>query len=315
MKLVKISDLFDIMPGTNLALNKCEEDENGINFVSRTAKNNGISSKIKRLPDKEPIPAGTISVAMGGSVLESFIQNKEYYTGRDMIYISPKEKMTDNEKLYYCECIKANKFRFNYGRQANKTFADLLVPDRSEIPDWVYEVEEPDLYKYKEPFTNNPTPELNTDSWKEFKLTDLFDIIKGNNATQSGLEKTYPYISSSSTNNGVSDYRESDKYHPGGLLTVSANGACMDTFYQSEDFISCGDVNVLYPKSDNFNKYNAMFFIPILELEKFRFGYGRKSSLDRIKQLIIKLPTTPEGEPDYQFMEDYIKTLPYSKYI
>ena len=315
MKLIKISDLFDVVYGTNLALNKCEEDENGVNFVSRTSKNNGVSAKIKKLPDKEPIPAGTISVAMGGSVLESFIQNKEYYTGRDMIYISPKEKMTDNEKLYYCECIKANKFRFNYGRQANKTFADLLVPDRSEIPDWVYEVEEPDLYKYKEPFTNDPTPELNTDNWQEFKLTDLFDIIKGNNATQSGPEKTYPYISSSSTNNGISDYRESDKYHPGGLLTVSANGACMDTFYQSEDFISCGDVNVLYPKSDNFNKYNAMFFIPILELEKFRFGYGRKSSLDRIKQLIIKLPTTSEGEPDYQFMENYIKTLPYSKYI
>ena len=264
MKLIKISDLFDVVYGTNLALNKCEEDENGVNFVSRTSKNNGVSARIKRLPDKEPIPAGTISVAMGGSVLESFIQNKEYYTGRDMIYISPKEKMTDNEKLYYCECIKANKFRFNYGRQANKTFADLLVPDRSEIPDWVYEVEEPDLSKYKEPFTNNPTPELNTDSWKEFKLTDLFDIAKGNNATQSGPEKIYPYISSSSTNNGISDYRESDKYHPGGLLTVSANGACMDTFYQSEDFISCSDVNVLYPKSDNFNKYNAMFFIPIL---------------------------------------------------
>ena len=169
-----------------------------------------------------------------------------------------------------------------------------------------------DIIKSIEPLINNPTPELNTDSWKEFKLTDLFDIIKGNNATQSGPEKTYPYISSSSTNNGISDYRESDKYHPGGLLTVSANGACMDTFYQSEDFISCGDVNVLYPKSDNLNKYNAMFFIPILELEKFRFGYGRKSSLDRIKQLIIKLPTTPERQPDYQFMEDYIKILLHS---
>ena len=89
----------------------------------------------------------------------------------------------------------------------------------------------------------------------------------------------------------------------------------MDTFYQPKDFISCGDVNVLYSKSDSFNKYNAMFFIPVLELEKFRFGYGRKSNLERIKQLTIKLPATPEGEPDYQFMEDYMKTLPYSKYI
>ena len=61
-----------------------------------------------------------------------------------------------------------------------------------------------DIIKSIEPLVNSPTPELNTDNWKEFKLVDLFDIVKGNNVTQSGPEKTYPYISSSSTNNGVS---------------------------------------------------------------------------------------------------------------
>ena len=58
-----------------------------------------------------------------------------------------------------------------------------------------------------------------------------------------------------------------------------------------------------------------MFIIPILRLEKFRYGYGRKWGLGRMEQSVIKLPVTPEGEPDYQFMEDYIKTLPYSKCI
>lgn len=150
---------------------------------------------------------------------------------------------------------------------------------------------------------------MKTDNWKEFKLIDLFDITKGNNATKTGAEKTYPYISSTTTNNGISDYKESQAYHPGDLLTVSANGACMDTFYQPNDFISCGDINVLYPKFKEFNKYVAMFFIPILELEKFKFGYGRKSNLERIKGLIIKLPVDEKGEPDYEYMEDYIKSL------
>jgi hypothetical protein len=26
----------------------------------------------------------------------------------------------------------------------------------------------------------------------------------------------------------------------------------------------------------------------------------------------IKLPATPQGEPDWEFMENYIKSLPYS---
>ena len=29
----------------------------------------------------------------------------------------------------------------------------------------------------------------------------------------------------------------------------------------------------------------------------------------------IKLPVTPEGNPDWQFMEDYIKSLPFSRNI
>ena len=34
-----------------------------------------------------------------------------------------------------------------------------------------------------------------------------------------------------------------------------------------------------------------------------------------MKKSRIKLPVTSSGEPDWQFMEDYIKSLPYSKNI
>ena len=310
MKTIKVSELFDIDTGKDLIYSELESGKYLV--VGQKAENNGVVGTTKKLDNYKLYKANScITLAHIGNFYAT-IQPKDFYIGTRVKALIPKEEMTFNELMYYAMAINANKYKFSYGRVGANRIDDLLLPDRSEIPDWVYKVEEPDLSKYKESFNNNPTPELNTDNWKEFKLVDLFDIIKGNNTTQSGPEKIYPYISSSSTNNGISDYRESDKYHPGGLLTVSANGACMDTFYQSEKFISCGDVNVLYPKSDNFNKYNAMFFIPILELEKFRFGYGRKSSLDRIKQLTIKLPATPEDEPDYQFMEDYIKTLLHS---
>ena len=318
MKLVKISDLFNIMPGTNLALNKCEEDENGINFVSRTAKNNGTSSKIKRLPDKEPISAGTITVAMSGSVLESFVQQKEYYTGEHMRYLIPKEEMTLNEKLYYCECIKANKFRFNYGRQANKTFADLLIPDRSEIPDWVYKIEEPDLSEYKEAYNDEPTPDLNTKNWKEFKLTDLFEIAKGQGYS-SKEAKDNPgknnFISATSINNGVAYRTSLENKYEGNKITISSTGGCMDCFYQEKPFSCSGNILILNPKFDNFNAYIGIFICTVLELEKFRYNYGRVSNLDRVSKTIIKLPVDSNNKPDYQFMENYMKTLPYSKNI
>ncbi len=137
--MLKVSDLFDVKYGVNLELNAIEKTENGINFVSRTAKNNGVSARVARLPNIEPIPAGTISVAGGGSVMESFLQTEPYYSGRDLYYLTPKVELSDQEKLYYCTCLRANKYRYNYGRQANRTLKDILIPSKDEIPNWVYE--------------------------------------------------------------------------------------------------------------------------------------------------------------------------------
>lgn len=132
-----VSNLFDVVYGVNLELNRLELDFNGINFVSRTAKNNGVSAKVKRLGNVTPIPAGMITVAGGGSVMESFLQPEEFYSGRDLYYLDSKIDLSDQEKIYYCVCLRANKYRFNYGRQANRTLKNILIPSRNEIPDWV----------------------------------------------------------------------------------------------------------------------------------------------------------------------------------
>ena len=137
MRLVRIAQLFDVVYGVNLELNRLTRDVAGINFVSRTARNNGVSARVRRLADVEPIPAGMITVAGGGSVMESFLQSEPFYSGRDLFYLRPKIVMTDQVKLYYCVCLRANKYRFNYGRQANRTLRNLEVPAIGSIPAWV----------------------------------------------------------------------------------------------------------------------------------------------------------------------------------
>jgi len=104
---------------------KCFE---GINFVSRTSKNNGVSGKVRIIKNINPMPDGVITVAGGGSVLETFLQISPFYSGRDLYCLTSKIPLSNAEKLYYCTCIKANKYRYNYGRQANKTLRSLLVP-------------------------------------------------------------------------------------------------------------------------------------------------------------------------------------------
>jgi hypothetical protein len=93
---------------------------------------------VKKLPDVEPLPAGCLTVAGGGSVLETFVQPQPFYSGRDLYYLTPLIDLSLEEKLFYCMTIRANKYRFNYGRQANRTLKDLLIPARTEIPLWVH---------------------------------------------------------------------------------------------------------------------------------------------------------------------------------
>jgi len=106
---MKLSDIFEIKYGVNLELNKMETidkiSNDAVNFVSRTDKNNGVTARVKIIDGVEPQAVGTISVASGGSPLASFLQPEPYYSGRDLYVLTTKQKMTDEEKIYYCICI------------------------------------------------------------------------------------------------------------------------------------------------------------------------------------------------------------------
>ena len=136
---VCVDDLFDVVYGHSLELNRLTRSDDGVNFVSRTSKQNGVSAKVEPLSDLAPASGGLITVACGGSVLETFLQLDPFYCGRDMYWLKPKIDLSVEEKLFYCACIRANKFRYNYGRQANKTLRHLEIPAPEALPSWLYE--------------------------------------------------------------------------------------------------------------------------------------------------------------------------------
>lgn len=135
---MKIKDLFYITPGKSLELANLELAEDrkmGVNFVSRTSNNNGVVARVKLLPHIKPSPAGSLSCATGGSVLSTFVQQEPFYNGFHLFTLIPKEQMTLTEKLYYAHLISANKYKYSYGRQANKTLGDIELPDT--LPEWL----------------------------------------------------------------------------------------------------------------------------------------------------------------------------------
>lgn len=313
--MVPLIEIFNVWYGVNLEVVNSEVVPVGIPFVSRQSVNNGVVCHIKRMDDVKPNPAHTLSIAVSGSVLSTFYHDYEYYSGRDVYIASPKVEMTKEQMLYYCYVIEQNKFRYNYGRGANKTFRDILVPSVNEIPSYVGQKKMGG--EFNPSVVSSCKKQLHTEKWKPFCYDELFVIKKGKRLTKADMVPgLIPYIGAIDSNNGISAYISNDEHlHLANTISVSYNGSIAEAFYQTTEFWATDDVNVLYPKFE-LNKYIAHFLTTLIHKEKYRFNYGRKWDKELMEESVIKLPARKNAEnkyePDWQFMEDYIKSLPYS---
>lgn len=310
--MVRVNEYFEVVYGANLELANLQLDPNGINFVSRTSENNGVVAKVKLVSGVEPNPANTISVAGSGSVMESFLQKEPYYSGRDLFYLKPLINLTDKQLLYYCMCLRVNKYKFSYGRQANKTLRELAIPSIQDIPTWIETTSIPNIPKYEAVTKNNYN--LNIYQWLSFKIGDYFDVFTGRDKPKGDLgEIECNSIENLTVNNGVNGKIKYDKDKIfNNFISVASIGEGGTAFYQSEPGAVFTRVKALLPKENTkLNVYIGLFLVTILNLEKAKYSYGRVLDEGRLKATIIKLPSK-EGVPDWQFMEDYIKSLPYS---
>lgn len=309
-----VQDIFYCDSGNGLALNALNISSLDIAFISRVGNNNGVASFVTKLESLEPFKAGCISVALSGSnVLEAFVQPFDFYTAYHVMVLTPKDAdMSLAEKIYYCQCIKANRYRYSYNRQANRTLPNLEIPD--EVPDWVKQIDT--IPDFTLPFTKESVDELNFDSFCDFKISDLFDLIHVKSTLMNKaklVDGLTPLVSSTESNNGISCYSGLTANNKGNVLTLNKNGSVGYVFYQDSDFLATSDIAILAPKFE-INPYIAIFLKVIIEQERFRYNYNRKWSNDLIMNTIIKLPAK-NSNPDWNFIENFIKRLNFSKNI
>lgn len=337
----RVDDLFNIYSGNKLDFGKMNETKDGIAFISRTSKNNGVVGYVEEILNVPPYKKGLITVSLGGTyLLSAFIQNQAFYTGQNVAVLEPKIEMSDLMRVFYCHCITMNRHKYSaFGREANKTLKDILIPSIEEIPPEFLNINIPNFNNLSDSYSNKKF-ELSTSSWKEFRFDELFNIRGGyyNKKPENLGNGKIPFISATRENNGITEfYNEDDislyhkdgstkfedyhqKYFNGNCITVVNNGASVGyAFYQENDFTCSHDINALYLKDHLLNKYIAMFLITVIEKEKYRWNYGRKWRPKRMAESIIKLPAILQSngktEPDWAFMDNFIKSLPYSKHI
>ena len=166
---------------------------------------------------------------------------------------------------------------------------------------------------------------LNDRKWGEFFITGKQIEILNLKASKSGIDKNklifsdkikdIPYITRTDLNNGYSLFigkTQQDKYKidKGNVITIGLD--TQTVFYQPYQFFTGQNIQVL--SSDKLNKFIALFLVRILsiQLQKFNWG-GNGATLGRLARTKIILPITQNGEPDYAFMENFIKERMYQK--
>ncbi len=170
-----------------------------------------------------------------------------------------------------------------------------------------------DLYdEFVNDTNSNENIEINTKNWKEFSLSELFEINKGKRLTKSQMieGETY-FISSSEFNNGLTGFISKDPIFTGNSLTVNYDGSVAESFYQPFNFWALDSVNVLYPKFE-LNCLRGLFFSTIISNEKFRFNYGRKWTSGLMKKSKIFLPTI-NNNVDFAYIDNFMSNLNYRK--
>lgn len=311
-----------------------------IPLISSGEGNNGVVKYITKDGDgkAETFPANTITLDM---FCHANYQDKEYFAvghGRVNVLI-PKFNINSYVGLFICSLINREKYRFSYGRAVYSTVAEKIkikLPVTPEgNPDWKYmedfvkdqiipqlpkKAQRVWLQKYDTKPMQQEKMKLNTQDWKKFTIGDLFrvELTKGDIKADEVDSGDIPLISSGEGNNGVVKYisKEGD----GKAEMFPDNTITLDMFchanYQGIPYYAVGHgrVNILFPKFD-LNKYIGIFICTLINREVYRFSYGRAVYSTVAEKMKIKLPVTPSGTPDWQFMEDYIKSLPFSRNI
>lgn len=157
---------------------------------------------------------------------------------------------------------------------------------------------------------------IDTSEWKKFNVSELFGKSKlGKYHSPESLvesETGYPYICASNQNNGVNQKMSpvsGDDVRPTPQDIISWGKQCpYFTFHEEPCVTGQGMYYIVVPKY--IPRRAIRYVITVLQSAvEGKFGYSDCFIGSSMDDLSIKLPSTPDGAPDWAYMESYMANL------
>lgn len=213
--------------------------------------------------------------------------------------------------------------------------ADKTYSDEGYVPDWQF-MEDYIKSLHSEPITTTRgaagSPSLGVDKWEEFRIPKLFNEVEiAKSADIGNLEEgNTPFVGRTDVNNGIQGYVKPIFITKGKCISISMVGTNV-ALYQEDDFQASQNIAIL--RNTNMSCISALFICTLINAEmQLKYSYGRTVGKSNIEQMVLRLPIQrdafgnpvidPDKKysdkgyiPDWDFMERYIDSLPYSDKI
>lgn len=325
----KVKDIFEVTNSKPYHKNNLKITKKGIPYITRTSFNNGLEEIVENI-NVHKNPKNTIS--LGAENADFFYQSVEYITGNKM-YIIQNDNISKNVGIFLVQSFR-NSIKdcgFGYGKGLTGTrFKERIVilpmdsqgqPNWQFMEDYIKQEQKQqaqkiiDYYERKLVELAGDVAGLDKVEWKTFRFTEVFqEIQRGKRLTKANqTDGPKPYISSTSENNGVDAFigNETGVRKFEDVLTLANSGSVGSTFYQQFEFVASDHVTAL--KSENADKYAYLFLSTVVKRLEEKYSFNREINDTRIKREKLILPVDKEGNPNFQYMSDFVKKLELDK--
>lgn len=327
--------------GSGIDKNKLITGEGDTPYITRTDCLNGIDGFIPEQASKYRMDEGNV-ITIGLDTQTVFYQPKAFYTGQN-IQIIRHPQLDKYNAMFIIVAIQKLVERFSWGSygatltRLRKSRIYLPTnkdgqPDFAFMSSFMQQVEQDILGTTLRYFADKQqiTPPYANDQikWNTFYIRDIFTIENCKCSKVSGIkEGNTPYIGATNNNNGVMKFieRKEELITKGNCIVFicDGEGSIGLSIYKHEDFV--GTTTVKAGRGPQLNRYTGMFITTVADTVRGKYNFGYKRNEKNLKKETLTLPVTPEGTPDWQYMESYMRHIEsqqivkylqhYTKYI
>ena len=148
---------------------------------------------------------------------------------------------------------------------------------------------------------------IDTSQWKTFNLSDLgFANYHGRRQNRANrIEGNIPLLTAGRENQGVATYISNPLVQYKDAITIDMFGNC---FYHKGTY--AGDDNIYFFVNDELSDYAKLFIATVLNTVNSKiYAYVEQFRQTHADALAIKLPITPNGLPNWNYMESYMRKM------